>query len=117
MSPGAVPLPPAPRPTKRSEVVSSVVNCNMPFPLICCWDTALPSGQPLHPPLLVNVAPLAVTLTRLIHVALPVDGVVGVGVVGAGVVGVGVTGAGVVGAGVVGVGDGEGAPGDTPSLA
>src|SRR6185503_4223881 len=121
-SAGVVPMPPLPRPTNRSVLLSSVENCSMPLPLTCWLDTAVPSGQPLQPPLLVSVAPLCATLMRLIQVALPAAGAVGAGVVGAGVVGAGVVGAGVVGAGVVGAGVvgagvlGVGALGDTPSL-
>src|SRR5438128_4137917 len=120
MSAGVVPTPALPRPTNRSELPSSVENCSMPLPLICWFDTAVASGQPLQPPILVSVAPLSATFTRLIQVALPAAGVVGAvgaGVVGAGVVGAGVVGAGVVGTGVTGPGVvGVGAPGVTPSL-
>src|SRR5471032_3173624 len=85
MSPGAVPIPPELSPTKRSELASSAENCSAPVPLICCDEVALASGQPLHPPVLAIVVPVAVTFTRLIQETFSFGGVGAVGVAGAGV--------------------------------
>src|SRR5688572_25294641 len=85
MSPAPVPIPPLPRPTNRSDADSDATNARPPLPEICCSDTALASGHPSQPAVLINPSPFADALIRLIHRTSPLADGVGAGAgVGAG---------------------------------